>query len=191
MLIGIAAFLLVSLLLLAIPLTLTFHACWRPLLDGEVHLQWAFGLVHIRHRLAADGPAPSKADERRRPSMGSALGRAADALGNTLVRRRLLKFVADLWQALRKRDLSVHLRLGLDDPADTGRLWAVIGPVSSLLSACPDATLTAEPVFHGSLFEVESRGSLRFIPLQVLVITLGMALSPATWKGVQQMRGPR
>ncbi len=48
MLTGVAAFLLLLIALLAIPVTLTFQASWPQAFQDHIKLQWAFGLVSVR-----------------------------------------------------------------------------------------------------------------------------------------------
>jgi hypothetical protein len=37
-------------------------------------------------------------------------------------------------------------------------------------------------------FELDGSGSIRIIPLQLIVLTLALLLSPPVWQGIRQMR---
>lgn len=100
----------------------------------------------------------------------------------------MLRFGADLWHALRKRDIKLHLRLGLGDPADTGQLWAVVGPLAAMLAGVKDVEVEIEPEFLDAVFELESRGTLRLIPLQILWLAVALLFSPGLWRGIRLMR---
>ncbi len=100
----------------------------------------------------------------------------------------MFRFVADLWRAIRKQDVNLRIRLGLGDPADTGRLWAVVGPVAGLLANVEEASVEIEPDFMDAVFELESSGEIRLIPLQILYLVVALLLSPPVWLGVKRMR---
>lgn len=82
----------------------------------------------------------------------------------------------------------VRIRLGLGDPADTGQLWGLLGPVAALLSNLQGARLELEPEFMDAVFELEGSGTIRFVPLQLLVLVAALMLSPSIWQGVRFMR---
>ncbi|MDH3560532.1 MAG: DUF2953 domain-containing protein, partial [Gammaproteobacteria bacterium] len=103
-------------------------------------------------------------------------------------RRRVTRFIRDVWHAIHKRDVRLNVRIGLGDPADTGQLWAVVGPVAGILSTAREATVGIVPDFVEETFELDSRGNLRLIPLQMLYLAAGLLLSPSIWQGLKQMR---
>ena len=82
----------------------------------------------------------------------------------------------------------MRLRIGLDDPADTGRLWALVGPVSGLLANIHEVSIEIEPEFFETIIELNSNGTIRVIPLQIIFLTAALLLSPPFWQGMQQMR---
>jgi hypothetical protein len=103
-------------------------------------------------------------------------------------RRRLLRFVRDLWRAIHKKNVQLMIRIGLGDPADTGQLWAACGPLSGVLARVRDVRITIMPDFLDSTFEVDSSGTIRVIPLQFATLALGLLLSPSIWRGIMLMR---
>ena len=189
-------FLLVVLLLLAllaVPVGLDYEISWRNRFQGRAVLHWLFGLVRVRLRPPAPGTskAPEPAAEappaeQRKPASGEF--NPLPALRQKTFRRRLFRFARDLWRALRKRDLYLHIRIGLGDPADTGQLWALCGPLSGWLAGVEDAAIELEPEFIDAVFEVDSSGRLSVIPLQLLYLTLGLLCSQAFRRGLRTMR---
>ena len=103
-------------------------------------------------------------------------------------RRRMLRFVSDLWRTIHKKNVRLLVRLGLGDPADTGRLWAVLGPLSGMLARLRDIRVTIEPDFLDATLEVDSSGTIRMIPLQIAIIVFGLLFSPPIWRGIMSMR---
>mgnify|MGYP001066754637 CR=1 FL=1 len=174
---------LLLLTLLAVPLTLRFRLTRYETIEGEVTLQWLFGLVNI----TLSKPQPhheTKKPGRAQGNKASSQLKLARALQQKSFRDRIFKFAADIWHAIKKGNFRLYLRLGLGDPADTGQLWAVIGPLSGLLFALEDAEIEIEPDFMESTFELESQGNIRIIPLQLITLTLGLIFSPTIWRGI-------
>ena len=72
------------------------------------------------------------------------------------------------------------MRLGLGDPADTGRLWALVGPLNAAANNLRNAQVQIEPEFMDPLFEFRFDGRLLVVPLQLVALAIGFALSPAS-----------
>lgn len=198
MLLGTAVVLALLLALLAIPVTLRFDVCWDRTLRQDVRLLWAFGLVRVKlaprgakaRERDAEGEMPAR-EKPRSERAASKRKRKRNVLGGLRLarfRRRILRFVGDLWRAVRKEDLRLRVRLGLGDPADTGRLWAVLGPVAGWLATLREASVTIEPEFFEPTLELETHGSISVTPLRILGLLAALGLSPAVWQGIAAMR---
>jgi hypothetical protein len=184
------AVLLTLLGLLAIPLGLNYRVNWRGRLRGDIQLRWLFGLLRISIPTESSpaGSPPPAGTRRHRQAKARRRTNPLAVWGQRRFRQRLLRFARDLWQAIHKRDLCVQLRIGLDDPADTGRLWAIMGPLSAFASCSPAIEIDIEPDFMQSTLEFSSSGQIRIIPLQLLGLALGLLLSPAFWQGMLQFK---
>lgn len=183
---GLLVALLLIVTLLAVPLTLRFHIRWDQALSSRVRLQWAFGLV----RCSLDRPkeqTPLQRNKRTGKSSSSKLN-IGKALRQKTFRQRLQRFIGDLWRVFKKREMKLHLRVGLGDPAATGQLWALLGPVGVMLGNLPDAEITIEPEFIEQALELETSGNVRVIPLQLLGVMLALLVSPALWLGIRLAR---
>lgn len=194
---GLAAFLAAALMLLlgllAIPVVLDFRIAWDKVLSDDVRLRWAFGLVRFRVRLkGARQERPQKPARKPRPrsrswSRGRDLLRAAR---DEALRRRMRRLIGDLWRAVGKRDLRLRIRIGLGDPADTGRLWAAVGPIRGMLASLP-ADVDIEPDFVDSTLAVDASGGIRVVPLRLVFLGVALFASPPVWRGLRRMRGVR
>ena len=191
MLIGTVIFLSLVVFLLAMPVTLTYQLFWKQTLSANVRLNWAFGLVRtdVSPDLAkSDKPeAAGKKAGRRRKSKGKDTNFMA-AIRQASFRRRILRFMSDIWRAIRKKNVQLLVRMGLGDPADTGQLWAVLGPLSGMFASLRDIRIAIEPDFVDTTLEVDSSGTIRLIPLQFVFLTLGLLFSPPIWRGILLMR---
>ena len=192
MLVAALTALLVLLFLLTIPLTLTYQLSWQQQLEGKAMLQWLFGLVRLQ--LAAPRDEQSAPEEKQIEGSTKHKSKKARkklkplaALRQKAFRKRILRFACDLWHAIRTRDLYLRIRVGLGDPADTGQLWALFGPLSGLLANIEDASIELEPEFIDDVFELDSSGKISVIPLQMLYLVLGLLCSPIFWRGMRRM----
>lgn len=187
----VGAVLLALVLLLAIPLEVRFHLERRAATRGRVVFRWMFGAIRV------EVPVPSG---RRAGKRGKARGRARDdgegrrrgrgrrfvsAVRDDAFRARAWRLARDLLRAVRLDDLYLHARLGLGDPADTGRLWALLGPVGAAASALPGVDVRLEPEFLDPVLEGEARGRAVVVPLEILVLVGAFLVAPAslrTWR---------
>lgn len=188
-----AAIFLLLVGLLAIPVTLDIRLAWDDRLLDDVTLRWAFGLVRVPIRSRRG--KPSEADTIKPEKPAKRRGRTKRKRINVIrilqqkaSRRRLFRFLKDLWNAVAKHDVSLRLRLGLGDPADTGLLWSVVGPLSGYLTTLEDASIHIEPDFFETALEFEGSGRLRLVPLHVIALVTGLLLSPAIHKSFRQAK---
>jgi len=193
MLTGLLTFLLVIIVLLAIPIALRYQVSWQGALQGEIRLYWAFGLVRLRIPVSAAQSAPSQIEQapqthRRKKRSARRKSNPLAAIRQRAFRRRVLRFIREFWCAIQKRDMNLRIRIGLEDPADTGQLWALLGPVAGMLANIRQVSIGIEPEFSASTLELDSSGWIRIVPLQLLYLILALLLSPAIWQGIRRIR---
>ncbi len=193
MLIGAVIFLSLVVILLAVPVTLTYRCSWKQTLSADLRLKWAFGLVRadVSPDLSASDPDQPTALAGKGTWWRKRAGRKSNvmaAIRQASFRRRILRLGSDLWSAIRKKDVRLWIRAGLGDPADTGRLWAVLGPLSGMFSRPGDISVAIEPDFLDATLEIDSSGIVRVVPLRIVIIALGLLVSPAMWRGIMLMR---
>ncbi len=189
---GIGILLLLVIALLAIPVSFTFQISWQKALRGHIHLQWAFGVVRARIPLNSSKTPSGKAEKtsrksERRHKRGARNSNPLVLIRQKAFRHRVFRFIADFWRAIHKQNVSLSVRAGLGDPADTGRLWALVGPVAGMLANTRETSISIEPQFMESVFELDSSGSIRFVPLQLFYLVMALSLSPPFWQGIRQM----
>ena len=186
--------LLVLVVLLAVPLSLEFRVSRRQRFRGDARLIWLFGLVRIsmpfpgepgasrkQRKPAPEKPRAKRAGSRRR-------SRPLAAIRQKAFRRRIIRFIGALWRAVRKEELALKMRIGLGDPAETGQLWALVGPVAGVLASVRMAAIDIQPEFMDACFEFDGSGRIRLIPLQITLLLSGLLLSVAFWQGIARMR---
>lgn len=182
--------------LLAVPLTVVFSIHRIEETQGLVRFRWLFGLVRFQLRIpqaakTRPGPAPEPREKakspRKRKKKGSA-GGLLSLIKQPALRRRVYKFIRDMLRATQARNLFLRLRIGLGDPADTGRLWAIIGPIAGMARNLRIAVVRIEPEFTDPVFEVESHGQFRLVPIQFIAMTAAFILSPSMLRAWWRLR---
>ena len=177
-------------LLLAVPVELAFRLERVEAFSGQITVRWLFGLVRFRIPLpgAEAPPRAQAAKPKQQPAQRGARRNAIALFRQPAFRRRVWRLVTDLIGAAHLRELRVHLRLGLGDPADTGWLWALVGPLSVAAQGLRNAEVRIDPEFMDEAFELHADGRLLLIPLQFLVLAIGFALSPASLRAWWSLR---
>lgn len=182
----VAGILLLVVLVLSVPVDLTFDVTADG--DGRRRLRvgWLFGLVgkDLLPRKKKGPPKvkkPKKAKEekkarkRKKPDLGlimSVLRTRGLLAGVVRLLRRMLR-------SLHVRELDADLRVGLPDPADTGVLYGVLWSVFAFRSASGPVRFRMEPAFEGAAFEASARGAVRVFPAQMAANVACFAVSSA------------
>ncbi len=169
--------------LLAVPVDVVFRLQGVEALAGRLTIRWLFGLVRVRVPVpGARKPSaePKAAGKRPRRRTRGGRARILAVLRQAPFRRRVHRLVADLLRAAHLGRLRLRVRLGLGDPADTGRLWAVVGPLGAWAEALPGADVRIEPEFVDPVLDLDARGRLRVVPLRIVALAVSFALSPAS-----------
>lgn len=178
--------------LLWVPVDVIFSIQRTDKLKGRVVIAWLFGLVRIpvHFTSVARKPASPKSRgsvrarahrvRRRRRAHPWAMLRSEGFI------RRAGRLFRRLLALVHIRRLHLRMRLGLDDPADTGRLWGVIGSVAWMVPAGADVDI--EPEFSGETFGVDGEGAVRIVPIEILATLMAFALSPITWRALRALR---
>lgn len=182
-------------LLLAVPVEMVFRFEGIEAFNGQITLRWLFGLVRFRIRIPGVSHAPAEpktapaAKVRVKPEKRSHRPDVLAVLRQAAFRRRVFRFAADLVRAAHLRRLRLRLRLGLGDPADTGRLWAFVGPLNAVAQKLQHAQVQIEPEFMDPVFEFQAHGRLLLIPLQVVILAISFALAPASIRAWRTLQG--
>lgn len=106
----------------------------------------------------------------------------------SVFRRHIIKFIKRILKTTHAKNLYLRCRIGLGDPADTGILWAVMGPLSDFLKNLQIIRIELEPEFINDGIEIESHGHFHLIPLQFIALTIAFILSPTTLRAWKTLR---
>jgi hypothetical protein len=138
----------------------------------SMRLLWLFGLVSKELRREKREP-----EEKERVAEGKPKRRKRRIRTRTILQiiktkgllRRLGGLLRDTTSCLSIKEFRANFRVGLDDPADTGLLFAVIGPAIFFLSSSWHHQIRVEPSFEDeAVFEGSLYGRVRLWPIQLV-----------------------
>ncbi len=176
-----AAILAVLFAVLAVPVDVAFAAHRRERLEARLTVHWLWGLV----RLPTEGGHKKPRKKKREKKGLSGARRALAVMRSDGFPRRVLRLFGDLLHRIHIRRLELDLRLGLDDPADTGRLWGLIGPAAALLALPSAARVAVTPEFAEPLLYLDAHAEARIVPAALLMVLAAFLLSPPTLRAVR------
>lgn len=173
----------IPILLLAIPIHIEYFYNNRVRLKSQMRLVWLFGLVRIssassrkdKERAARTGGSRVKEKRkfhkstRQKRKSGKALLAAIASEGFLSCVFRLLYQVLTVAKI---KQLQACVRFGLNDPADTGRLYGLLAPAFSILYAIPRVDFVATPVFDRVGVETNIQTRIRVVPIHYIKAVL-------------------
>ncbi len=173
----------VPLLLLAIPIHIEYCYDHQVRLKSQMRIIWLFGLVRIRPTPSerSKGTAARFTDSRvkekrklhKRSRQKSKLGKALLAvISSEGLLRHLFRLLYELLSDAKIKQLKACVRFGLDDPADTGRLYGSLAPAFSILYAIPRVDFVAVPLFDRTGVETDIQARVRVVPIYYIKAVL-------------------
>lgn len=154
----------------------------------RVRLEWFFGLISKELIREKEKPEEKKvvSRETRRKKRGIGFRTILRILRTKGLPGQFKDLVRGVLGQLKIRELAVNLKLGLDDPADTGLLFALIGSTTSFLSLPSQYQIRVQPSFDDEVvFEGYFHGVLRVWPVKLVRPLLRFVFSPAVLRVVK------
>lgn len=177
-------------LVLSVPFDIAFQVSMPGRPRFRMKLLWLFGLVS-KEITRRKKPEERKKVVKKRQKPGKSKRRFKNIFA-ILRTRGLLKqlkvLLRDILGCLKIRDLTADFRVGLGNPADTGFLFALIGPTTFWLSSSFPLQIRVRPSFADeATFEGYSRGAVRLRPVQLVIPSLRFIFSLATIRAVKKL----
>ena len=169
--------------------TLSLEVYGRP--RFRLKVGWFFGLVSKEVGGGKKSEEEEKPADRKRGFDRAQLVRMAGILRIPGLSKRVRAFLRSIVNRLKIRDFGADLRVGLGDPADTGLMFAIIGPTILFMCSSFPRQVRVQPSFTDeAVFEGSFHGTVRVVPIQMVVPLLKFALSlPALKAAVKLVRG--
>lgn len=170
-------------LLLIIPVEFVFNYKNFETPVKKVILSWFFGIISFE---VYPKKTPSKGKKelktRSEKKKGTGFSKIRKILGNSKFTAKTYNTVRRLLSSAKPKLNRLYLKIGLGDPADTGILWGLLGPLSGILHGYPDKDLVIEPDFLDPAFDVDTHGKITIIPLEIIFIAFSYIFSPVVLK---------
>ncbi len=191
LIVALASLAVLFLLLLSIPLELALRLDVGSGTRFSLKLKWLFGLVSREMAKGKKKARPVKPEKQRKKKR---IG-ARDFIN--IIRTRGLPgqlkiLVTDVLGSLKIRRARADFKVGLDDPADTGLLMAVIGPSLILLPASTRRHILIQPSFEGAaILEGHAQAAVRLLPIRLVIPVLRFIFSLPTLRVIKKVVFPK
>ena len=149
----------------------------------KVNLSWFFGIFSFEiypKKYSTKEKKEVKTSSEKKKGMG--FSKIRKILSNSKFTSKTYNTLQRLLRSVKPDLKKLYLKIGLEDPADTGMLWGIFGPLSGILYGFTDKDLTIEPDFLDPAFNIETQGNITIIPLEILLIAFGYIFSPVVLK---------
>ncbi len=174
-----------TILVLCVPLDIRLHldVPGKP----KIRLTWLFGVVSKEVTQGKKKTEEKKKVVRKKPGGRRLQARTIfDILRTEGLLRQFKVLLKNILGALKIRDLEVDLTVGLDDPAETGLLFAFVGPASRLLSSSFPHQIRVQPSSE-AVFEGYLHGTVRLQPIRLVTPILKFVFSSATIRAAKTL----
>ena len=179
--IALSSLVILIILVLCIPLDLVVRVDVYGRPRFGMKLAWFFGLV--RKEI---GKGEKKAEEEKRVvepkpkrrKRGVGVGTIFETLRTRGLLRQVSRLLRDVLGCLKIRDLAANFTVGLGDPADTGFLFAFIGPATFFLGSSFPHRIRIQPSFEDeAVCEGYLCGTVRVVPIRMVTPGVRFAFS--------------
>ena len=186
-LIVLAILVLLVVLALSVPLSFIFQLEVYGNFNLNLRLNWLFGLVD--KELPTTSPRKSQEKRLKRRSGLRTLWELLQTKGLFM---KLKEWLKETVRCLRLKELKGDFIIGLDDPEDTGLLFAVIYPVSPFLRGSRLEDIHLRPSFEEqAICEGYLRGNVRVIPIQLIPPFLKFLISLPALRALKTLASNR
>jgi len=159
-------------LVLCVPLNMIFKMEVYGGLRLRMRLAWLFGLVGKDIRT---GKKPSEETEekpaakRKRPRKRLDIKTMFRILRIKGLLKKVKRLLRDVLGCFSIRDIKADFTVGLDDPADTGMFFAIVGPATRFLVPTHLADIRLQPAFADEMvFQGYLHGRIRLQPIRLI-----------------------
>jgi hypothetical protein len=177
-------------LFLCIPLDLIFRGNTEGRPKCSIRLIWLFGLVSTElRRTRRKPPEEREVEHKKKPGdLTQRLRLSLDILQTKGLPTQLLSFIKRTIRQIKVRELVANLKVDLENPADTGLLFAFIAPANLLVNYFLPYPIKIQPSFTGESFIMgRLYGDIRLWPIQFAACLMGLAFSLPTMRVVKKL----
>ena len=153
----------------------------------SIKLVWLFGLVNLGLRRKRDS---SQRKLRSHQTKGN-IRTAFHLLRTKGLLTRLIKLLRDILRCIKIRELGADLKVALDNPADTGLLFAFVAPLNLRLRSLASQEIRIEPSFDDTFLKGYFQGKARLQPIHLIPPLLEFTFSPPAIRALKRLISTR
>jgi hypothetical protein len=166
------------LLILSIPIDLALRLDVNGRVRFNLKLLWLFGLLGKELGRRKKKAKPKKAKPKKDKEKSKDARKVLKVLRTKGLLKQIKVFVTDVFKSLSIRQLRADFRIGLDNPADTGLLFACIGPAFVFLNHPGRYSVNIKPSFEDeAILEGYMQAVIRLLPIKLVLPLLKFAFS--------------
>jgi hypothetical protein len=179
-------------LLIVLVLTVPLDGVWRVDIYGRlrfsIRLAWLFGLLSKEVKKRQKEPAEGKEtlEVKPRPAKKMTARNIFRILRTKGLLKQLVTFLKEILSCFRIKKLEADLTVGFDNPADTGLLFAFIGPTLLFLKPPPPHQIRVQPSFDPTCQGYLS-GTIRLQPIHLVPPLLKFTFSLPTIRAIKTL----
>jgi len=176
---------------LCVPLDVALHIDVHRKPRFGMRLAWLFGLVSREVRREKKKPEAEKGKlegKRKLRERGESVRLVFEILRTKGLLSQIIRLLRDVLSHLKFREFGANLRVGLDNPADTGLLFAFIAPANLLLSSFFPREIRVQPSFADeAVLDGYLYGAARLWPIQLITPIMGSVFSLPTMRAMKTL----
>ena len=169
-LIILASLIIVFVLILSVPLDFVFDISARKSPSFSFRLLWLFGLVDTDLKKSEGKSEQKKKSSKEKPKKRPKIraGTIYQVLQIRGLYNHIIRFLRGVLHSFKIKYLKINMRIGLEDPSDTGLLFAITAPANYLFSYLP-YDFSFQPSFESeTILEGNLKGDLRLKPIKLV-----------------------
>ncbi len=177
-------------LVLCIPLDVVFHIDIYGRPKFRTRLVWLFGLISkdIAERKRRPKEKREAAKDKPKPGRRGIRGRVIFKILRTKgLLSQFKRLMVKIISRFKIRKLVADFTIGLDNPADTGLLFALIGPATFFINRSSSCQIRVQPSFVDTIFEGYLYGTIKLRPIRLLTPFIRFAFSLATIRAIKTL----
>ena len=170
--------------ILSVPLDLTFSLDTQERSKFRLRFSWLFGLVSKEAKKGKQKKPEEKPAKKSRFDFRTTLR----ILRTKGLLRQVKSLIKGILGQLRIRELIADLRVGLGNPADTGVLFAFVGPTTVFVNSLTTHQLMVQPAFGDeAVLDGYLSGHIRLWPIRLVTVFLTAAFSLTTIRVIRTL----
>ena len=169
----------------SIPLDLSLRLDVNGRISFQTRLVWFFGLLSKK---ISKKEKKKKVKQKKVKDKRCGINKALFFLRTKGLIKRVKILIKDVFNSLNIRQLKANFIIGLDNPADTGLLFAYVGPASVFLNNSKKYSISIEPSFEDeAILKGYIHAVIRLIPLRVVISLLRFIFSPSVFRIIKAL----